>query len=67
MEILAQIRGIVDQVNNLLWGKNILVVLLIGATILATLGTRFMQFRLLGPILSVFTNEEKKRKWYQFS
>ncbi len=49
-----------DQVNNLLWGKNILVVLLIGAAILATLGTRFMQFRLLGPILSVFTNEEKK-------
>ncbi len=37
MEILAQIRGIVDQVNNLLWGKNILVVLLIGAAILATL------------------------------
>ncbi len=60
MEILVQIRGIVDQVNNLLWGKNILVVLLIGAAILATLGTRFMQFRLLGPILSVFTNEEKK-------
>ena len=23
MEILVQIRGIVDQVNNLLWGKNI--------------------------------------------
>lgn len=53
-------KNLVDGVNNLLWGKNILVVLLIGAAILATLGTKFMQFRLLGPILSVFTNEEKK-------
>ena len=57
MEILTKI---VDLVNNLLWGKNILVVLLIGAALLASFGTRFMQFRLLGPILSVFTNEEKK-------
>lgn len=57
MEILT---GIVDQVNNLLWGKNILVVLLIGAALLASIGTRFMQFRLLGSILSVFTNDEKK-------
>lgn len=57
MEILTKI---VDLVNNLLWGKNILVILLIGAALLASFGTRFMQFRLLGPILSVFTNEEKK-------
>ncbi|NME35290.1 MULTISPECIES: sodium:alanine symporter family protein [Fusobacterium] len=53
-------KNLVEGVNNLLWGKNILVVLLIGAAMLATLGTKFMQFRLLKPILSVFTNEEKR-------
>lgn len=52
--------SIVDNVNKLLWEKNILVVILITAAILASIGTRFMQFRLLRTILSVFTNEEKK-------
>ncbi len=51
---------LVEKVNSLLWEKNILVVLLVGAGIITTFKTRFMQIRLLGQIISVFSNEEKK-------
>ena len=45
------IREIINFVNDLLWGKNVLVVMLIGAAVLLSLRTRFMQFRLFGDIV----------------
>lgn len=56
------IISMVDYVNNILWGKNILVVLLIGAAIFFTLRTRFMQFRLFGDILKIFTKSKDNKK-----
>lgn len=46
---------IVDYVNNVLWGKNILVFMLIGAAIFFTFKTRFMQFRLFGDIVRILS------------
>lgn len=56
------ITNIVNFVNNLLWGKNILVVMLIGAAIFFTIRTRFMQFRLFGDIIKILTKTEKDKK-----
>ena len=49
--VLESIRTVIDFVNNLLWGKNILVVMLIGTAVYFTFKTRFMQFRLFGDII----------------
>ena len=55
------IKSLIDGVNNFLWGKNILVVMLIGAAIVSTVASRFMQFRLFGTIMSVLTKKEKDK------
>lgn len=51
---------IVYKTNDILWGKNILVFLLIGAAIYFTIKTRFMQFRLFNIIIKVLFNNEKE-------
>ena len=43
---MESIYKIVDSVNGFLWGKNILVFMLIGAAIYFSFKTKFMQFRL---------------------
>lgn len=57
---MLYISNIVDGVNNLLWGKNILVFLLVGAAIYFTIKTKFMQFRLFTKIIKVlFKNDDE--------
>jgi len=60
--VLESIRTVIDFVNNLLWGKNILVVMLIGTAVYFTFKPRFMQFRLFGDIIKILkgNGEEKK-------
>lgn len=53
---------IINGVNDILWGKNILLILLIGAALYFTIRTRFMQVRLMPEILrSVFSNAGDER------
>ena len=59
MEIL---RGIIDSTNNLLWGKNILVVMLIGTALYLSIKTKFMQFRLFGDIIKILAGDKKTDK-----
>lgn len=59
---MSFITSIVDFVNNLLWGKNILVVMLIGTALYFTVRTRFMQFRLFGDIVKILGKAEKDKK-----
>lgn len=56
------ITNIVDFVNNLLWGKNILVIMLIGTAFYFTIRTKFMQFRLFGDIVKILGKSEKSKK-----
>ena len=59
---MESIRVIINFVNNLLWGKNILVVMLIGTAVYFTFKTKFMQFRLFGDILRILKgNGDEKR------
>lgn len=57
---MGSIKEIINLVNDLLWGKNILVVMLIGAALYFTLRTKFMQFRLFGDIVKILGKNEKK-------
>ena len=56
---MTGIYKIVDAVNNLLWGKNILVFMLIGAALYFSFKTKFMQFRLFNKIVKVLFKNEK--------
>ena len=59
---MESIRSIINFVNNLLWGKNILVVMLIGTAVYFTFKTKFMQFRLFGDIIRILKgNGDEKR------
>lgn len=55
---MSQISTIVDLVNSFLWGKNILVFMLVGAALYFTFKTRFMQVRLFGKIIRVLFKSE---------
>lgn len=57
---MSHISAIIDFVNGILWGKNILVFMLVGAAIYFTFKTRFMQFRLFGKIVNVLFKNEKE-------
>ena len=59
---MESIRMVIDWVNNLLWGKNILVVMLIGTALYFTVRTRFMQFRLFGDIIRILKNNKTNDK-----
>jgi AGCS family alanine or glycine:cation symporter len=52
-KVLESIRSIINFVNDLLWNKNILVVMLIGTAVYLTFKTKFMQFRLFGDIVRI--------------
>lgn len=54
------INMVVDYINSILWGKNILVYMLIGAALYFSFKTRFMQFRLFGKIIKVLFKGNKK-------
>ncbi len=56
------VTNVVNFVNNLLWGKNILVVMLIGTAVYFTIKTKFMQFRLFGDIINILGKSEKDKK-----
>lgn len=59
---MESIRVIINFVNNLLWSKNILVVMLIGTAVYFTFKTKFMQFRLFGDIVRILKgNGDEKR------
>lgn len=53
------ITKIIETVNNLLWNKNILVVMLIGTAVFMTIRTRGMQFRLFKDIVGILRKNEK--------
>ncbi|MBS9776023.1 MAG: sodium:alanine symporter family protein [Fusobacterium sp.] len=55
------VNVVVDYVNGLLWGKNILVYMLIGAALYFSFRTRFMQFRLFGKIAKVLFKGNKNK------
>jgi len=55
------VKSLINWVNNFLWGNNILVVMLIGAALISTVASKFMQFRLFGTIISILTKKEKKK------
>lgn len=59
---MSLVTNIVDFVNNLLWGKNILVIMLIGTAVYFTIKTKFMQFRLFGDIVKILGKSEKDKK-----
>lgn len=59
---MESIYKIVDAVNGLLWGKNILVFMLIGAALYFSFKTKFMQFRLFHKIVRVLFKNEKDKK-----
>src|SRR3712207_7409619 len=52
----------IESVNNFLWGKNILVFLLVGSAIYFSIRTRFMQFRLFKTILKTLFHKEENQK-----
>lgn len=51
--------SIVDCINSIIWGKNIIVVLLVGAGIFFTLSMRFMQIRLLKDMTGLLIKKNK--------
>lgn len=54
--------SIVDFVNSIIWGKNIVVVLLLGAGIFFTLSMKFMQLRLLKDMFRLLITNKKDSK-----
>ena len=56
---MESIYKMVDAVNGLLWGKNILVFMLIGAALYFSFKTKFMQFRLFRKIVRVLLNSAR--------
>lgn len=51
--------SIVDCINSIIWGKNIIVVLLVGAGIFFTLSMKFMQIRLLKDMTGLLIKKNK--------
>lgn len=59
---MGYINEVVNYVNGILWGKNILVFMLVGAAIYFSFKTRFMQFRLFHKIIKVLFKNEKNKE-----
>lgn len=51
--------SMVDYINSIIWGKNIIVVLLVGAGIFFTLSMKFMQIRLLKDMAGLLVKNNK--------
>ena len=60
--MLESVKWITEGVNNFLWGKNILVFLLVGSAIYFSFRTRFMQFRLFKTIVKTLFHKEEDKK-----
>ena len=52
--------SMVDYINSIIWGKNIIVVLLVGTGIFFTLSMKFMQIRLLKDMGGLLIKNNKK-------
>lgn len=52
--------SMVDCINSIIWGKNIIVVLLVGTGIFFTLSMKFMQIRLLKDMAGLLVKNNKK-------
>ena len=52
--------NMVDCINSIIWGKNIIVVLLVGTGIFFTLSMKFMQIRLLKDMAGLLVKNNKK-------
>lgn len=55
------IGNIVDETNNVLW-TYILIVLLLGAGLYFTIGTKFVQFRMFGEMFRLIMEKKKKTR-----
>ncbi len=55
------LKNIVDLVNGILWGKNLLVWLLIGAGLFFSLKTKFVQLRLFKEMVKLLTRDSGQR------
>ncbi|CAK7071497.1 MAG: hypothetical protein MEFUS_03078 [Fusobacterium varium] len=53
-------ESIVDIINNIMWNKNLLVVILVISGIVFTVKTRGVQFRLFKHMISLITEIEKE-------
>lgn len=53
-------ESIVNFVNNIMWNKNLLVVILVVSGIIFTVKTKGVQFRLFGHMISLITEKTKK-------
>ena len=52
--------SMVDYINSIIWGKNIIFVLLVGTGIFFTLSMKFMQIRLLKDMAGLLVKNNKK-------
>lgn len=55
-------ENLVNQINNVMWNKNLLVALLVISGIYFTLRTRGVQFRLFGHMIKLITEKTKASK-----
>lgn len=55
-------ESIVNFVNNIMWNKNLLVVILVVSGIIFTVKTKGVQFRLFGHMTSLITEKTKKNR-----
>ena len=55
-------ESIVDIINNIMWNKNLLVVILVISGIVFTVKTRGVQFRLFKHMISLITEKTKKKR-----
>ena len=55
-------ESIVNIINDVMWNKNLLVVILIITGIIFTVKTRGVQFRLFGHMISLITEKTKKNR-----
>lgn len=55
-------EAVVNFINNIMWNKNLLVVVLVVSGIIFTVRTRGVQFRLFGHMISLITEKTKKNR-----
>lgn len=55
-------ESIVNFLNNIMWNKNLLVVMLVVSGIIFTVKTKGVQFRLFGHMISLITEKTKKNR-----
>lgn len=58
---MEMLKLIINTTNNILWGKNILVIMLVGTAVFITFKTRFMQIRLFKEMLKTLTGNSDEK------